>query len=76
MCHGPQFSLKGIMVVILAIAVPLGLAASGEVLGVFFLPPVVGACVGYLVKGWDGVPVGVFLAVLAMWALTLAMVPS
>lgn len=59
----PQFSLKGILAIIAALSVPLGILVSRnerwEVLGVTLVFPVVGGCWGYLTRGRKGFVIGV-----------------
>ena len=66
MRHGPRFTLKAILGCTAALSVPLALAAAGEQLGAVLLLPVVSGCIGYLEGGWDGLTLGVLLAVLAI----------
>jgi len=53
-----QFSLKAILVVIAVLSVPLAMIASRQgafvLMAALILPAVIGACGGYLVKGWEG----------------------
>ena len=62
----PRFTLKAILGCTAALSVPLALAAAGEQLGAVLLLPVVSGCIGYLEGGWDGLTLGVLLAVLAV----------
>ena len=70
-----QFSLKAIMVIIAVLAVPLGMLVSGDYLylvplgGILVLPAVF-ACIGYLLRGWEGVVIGVLTGLVLFWLIT------
>jgi len=64
----PQYSLKGILVIITVLSVPLGMLVSRnerwEVLGVAVVFLVVGGLWGYITRGQKGVVIGVTIGLL------------
>ena len=68
MAQRPRFTLKGILGVTAALSVLLALIAARSVYGLVYAPLVVTACIGYLVNGWKGFWVCVFVMAVAMFA--------
>ena len=65
MTNKPQFTLKAILGCTTALCVASAMInRCDEFLAVYYVPVVVGGCVGYLVKGWQGLWVGAFLGAL------------
>lgn len=62
----PRYTLKAILVVILALSVPLAMIAAGSKLGLPCLVLVTCGCVGGFLGGRDGVLLGLLLSVLAV----------
>ena len=65
MTDKPRFTLKTILVCIAALCVPLAMfCAMGGGLALALVPIVLGACIGYLVKGRDGAIAGLLVGFL------------
>lgn len=61
-----QFTLKAMLGCMAALCVAVAiLPACDEFVALYYMPMVVGGCVGYLLKGWRGLCVGVLLGVFA-----------
>jgi hypothetical protein len=67
MVHRPRFTLKGILGVTAALSVLLALMAARSIYGWIYAPLVLAACVGYLVKGWNGLWISAFVVAIAMF---------
>ena len=67
MVHRPRFTLKGILGVTTGLSVLLALIAARSIYGLLYAPLVIAACIGYLVKGWEGFWIGAFLIAVAMF---------
>ena len=62
----PRFTLKAILGCNAALCVPLAMIAGGETHGLIYVSLIIGGCVGYLVKGWNGLVVGVGVGALVI----------
>ena len=67
MTYRPRFTLKGILGITAVLSVLLALMAARSIYGLLYAPLVVAACIGYLVKGWNGFWIGAFLIAVAMF---------
>lgn len=73
MSKRPQYSLQAILVIMAVLSGPLGIMASRnpdlDGLGGILLLPALFCCMGYLLRGWEGVVIGAIMAVVAFFVL-------